>query len=96
MRTTTVYTPYARCTPFTVPSPAAVNTRDLSRAAVASLHLMYRPMDEGFYEDEEDLSTMNCTNLTLHAGDRLYLPFGTVHRALPFKVHLTLGPTYPM
>ena len=36
---------------------------------------------------------MNCSNVTMRQGDRLYLPFGTIHRAVPEKgfpsVHIT-------
>ena len=37
-------------------------------------------MEEGPF-DQLDMTALNCTNVTLNVGDRLYLPFGTIHRA---------------
>ena len=32
--------------------------------------------------DELDLAAYDCTNITLVRGDRLYMPFGVLHRAI--------------
>ena len=51
------------------------------------------PRVKGLYENL-DLGKMKCSNFTMHAGDRLYMPYGTLHRAVTGaagSAHITIG-----
>jgi len=51
------------------------------------------PRVKGLYETL-DLGKMKCSNFTMHAGDRLYMPYGTLHRAVTGaagSAHITIG-----
>jgi hypothetical protein len=82
------------CTPF--PKTGGGRTASLNPAQRAQLRELERDNIQGCTSYvPKDLEAMECENVTLRAGDTLYMPKGTVHmartQAQTASTHLTIG-----